>query len=87
MVLREYAKIRILTLWRENNGPTLTVKILTMHPRTSTETTQSSHIQTTRAAMKFVNFTQCEQDDVHTMCMNSARPELTNINITNNETI
>jgi hypothetical protein len=28
MVLSEYAKIRILTLRRENNGPTVIVKVL-----------------------------------------------------------
>ena len=28
MVLSEYAKIRILTLWRENSGPTVIVKAL-----------------------------------------------------------
>ena len=28
MVLSEYAKIQILTLWRENSGPTVIVKVL-----------------------------------------------------------
>ena len=28
MVLSEYSKIRILTLWREGNGPTVIVRVL-----------------------------------------------------------
>ena len=42
MVLSEYAKIRILTLWRENNGPTAIVKSL-----------EQENISTTRKTVTF----------------------------------
>jgi len=44
MALSEYAKIRILTLWRENKGPSVIVKVLSEENITTTRKSVSLFI-------------------------------------------
>ena len=58
MVLSKYAKLRILTLWRENKGPTVIVQILVDEGIYTTQKSVSLFIG------RYVSYATCMTDNV-----------------------